>query len=115
MKMSFFDRRLLINLVLTWLGCALLLYCIKVAIAAHLPFLVATVLATGLGILEPRRGWFLAVVQAATIWLVYTFFVDHPTNNTKIELEDFGLYGSMILTFVGSFIGARLKRIMDRA
>lgn len=115
MKPPFFDRRLLINLVLTWLGCILLLYCIKVAIAAHLPYLVATILATGLGLLEPRRGWLLALVQAATIWIVYTFFLDHPTNNVKVELEDFGLYGSMILTFIGSFIGSRLKRVLDRA
>lgn len=114
MNKSFFDRRLLLNLGLTLLGCALLLYCIKIAIAAHLPFLVATVSATALGLLEPRRGWFLAVVQAATIWLVYTFFLEHPTNSSDRELENFGLYGSMILTFVGSFIGGRLKRVFDR-
>jgi K+-sensing histidine kinase KdpD len=112
---SFFDRKLLINIVLTLIGCALLLYCIKIAIAAHLPYLVATVLATILGFLEPRKGWFLAVVQATTIWVVYQFFLEHPTNSFNIELENFGLYGSMILTFVGSFIGGRLKRILDRS
>ena len=115
MKNSFFNRRLLLNVLLTLIGCALLLYCIKVAIAAHLPFLAATILATGLGILEPHKGWFLAVVQAATIWIVYTFFLEHPTNNGDAELENFSLYGSMILTFIGSFIGGRLKRVFDRA
>ncbi|UFH54251.1 hypothetical protein [Spirosoma sp. KNUC1025] len=115
MQASFFNRRLLVNTLLTLAGCALLLYCIKIAIAAHLPFLVATLLATVLGVLEPRKGWFLALVQAATIWLVYTFFLDHPTNNSDSEVEVFSLYGSMILTFVGSFIGGRLKRVFDRA
>ena len=115
MDASFFNRRLLLNVVLTLIGCALLLYCIKIAIAAHLPFLVATILAAGLGFLEPHKGWFLAIVQAATIWIVYTFFLDHPTNNFNSELENFGLYGSMILTFIGSFIGGRLKRVFDRA
>ncbi|MBD2751607.1 hypothetical protein [Spirosoma validum] len=115
MKNSFINRRLLLNIGLTLVGCSLLLYCIKVAIAAHLPFLVATILATGLGFLEPRKGWFLAIVQAVTIWLVYTFFLEHPTNNVDAELENFSLYGSMILTFVGSFIGAMLKRVFDRA
>lgn len=115
MESSFFNRRLLRNVVLTLLGCALILYCIKVAIAAHLPFLAATVLATGLGVLEPRKGWFLALVQALTIWLVYRFFLEQPTNNVDSELENFSLYGSMILTFVGSFIGGRLKRLLDRS
>ncbi|WP_420148154.1 hypothetical protein [Spirosoma sp.] len=115
MKNSFFNRRLLINVVLTLIGCSLLLYCIKVAIAAHLPFLVATILATALGFLEPRKGWFLAIVQATTIWIVYTFFLDHPTNNVDGELENFSLYGSMILTFVGSFVGGGLKRLLDRS
>ncbi|WP_020594699.1 hypothetical protein [Spirosoma panaciterrae] len=114
MNASFFDRRLLLNVVLTLIGSAFLLYCIRVAIAAHLPYLVATILATGLGFLEPRKGWFLAIVQASSIWLVYTFFLEHPTNSFHIELENFGLYGSMILTFVGSFIGSRLKRVFDR-
>ncbi|GAB3990847.1 hypothetical protein GCM10028807_18950 [Spirosoma daeguense] len=111
----FFDRRLILNVALTLLGCALLLYCIKIAIAAHLPFLVATLLATAVGILEPHKGWFLAVVQAATIWIVYTFFLEHPTNNVDGEIEIFSLYGSMILAFVGSFIGGRLKRVLDRS
>ncbi|WP_461041875.1 hypothetical protein [Spirosoma harenae] len=115
MNSSFFDRRLLVNIVLTLLGCILLLYCIKVAIAAHLPYLVATLLATTLGFLEPRKGWFLAVIQAVTIWTVYTFFLEHPTNSFNIELENFGLYGSMILSFVGSYIGGRLKRLLDRS
>ncbi|GAB4021845.1 hypothetical protein [Spirosoma koreense] len=115
MDASFFNRRLLLNILLTLAGCALILYCIKVAIAAHLPFLAATVVATGLGVLEPRKGWFLALIQAATIWIVYTFFLEHPTNNVDSEVEAFSLYGAMILTFVGSFIGGRLKRVFDRA
>ncbi|MBD2699202.1 hypothetical protein IC229_01050 [Spirosoma sp. BT702] len=115
MNASFFDRRLVLNVVITLIGCALLLYCIKIAIAAHLPFLVATLLATAVGVLEPRRGWFLAIVQAATIWIVYTFFLDHPTNNSDSEVEVFSLYGSMILSFVGSFIGGGLKRVLDRS
>ncbi|QMW03102.1 hypothetical protein [Spirosoma foliorum] len=113
MATPFFDRRLFLNSILTLLGSALILYCIRVAIAAHLPYLVATILATTLGFLEPRKGWFLALIQAGSIWIVYMFFLEHPTNSFHIELENFGLYGSMILSFVGSFVGGRLKRILD--
>lgn len=115
MNASFFNRRLLLNIALTLVGSALLLYCIKETTVVNLPYLLATVLAMALGFLEPRKGWFLAVIQAMTIWIVYTFFLDHPTNSSDIERANFSLYGSMILTFVGSFIGGLLKRVMDRA
>ena len=112
--MSFFDRRLLINLGLTLLSSVIILFCIKITTAIHLPYFVATAFATGLGFLESRKGWFLAVVQAAVIWLGYVIFVPMPDSPADRDIENFGLYGSMILTFVGSFIGGLLKRALDR-
>ena len=114
MNTSFFDRRLLINLGLTLLSSAIILFCIKITPAIHLPYFVATALATGLGFLEPRKGWFLALTQAITIWLAYTFFFSTTDGPADRDLENFGLYGSMILSFVGSFIGGLLKRGLDR-
>jgi hypothetical protein len=67
-----------------------------------------------LGFLEPRRGWLLAVVQATVIWLSYKLIVPTPDNYADSQVEAFGLYGTMILTFVGSFIGGVLKRALDR-
>lgn len=114
MNTSLFDRRLLINLGLTLLSSVVILFCIKVTTAIHLPYFVATVLATGLGFLESRRGWVLAIAQAAMVWLGYMIFVPTPDGSADRDIENFGLYGSMILTFVGSFIGGMLKRVLDR-
>ena len=108
------DRRLLINISLTLFSSVLILVCIKITPSVHLPYLVTPALATGLGFLEPRRGWLLAVVQAVTIWLGYTLIVPTPDSYRDGEVEAFGLYGSMILTFAGSFIGGLLKRALDR-
>ena len=114
MSAPFFDRRLLINLGLTLTSSVIILFCIKITPAIHLPYFVATALATGLGFLESRKGWFLAIIQAATIWLGYVIFVPTPDGPADRDIENFGLYGSMILTFVGSFIGGLLKRALDR-
>ena len=111
---SFFDRRLFINLGLTLISSAVILLCIKITPAIHLPYFVATALATGLGFLESRKGWFLALVQAITIWVLYTGFFPTTDGPADRDLEMFGLYGSMILSFVGSFIGALLKRGLER-
>lgn len=109
-----FDRRLLLNLGLTLISSFLILVCIKITPSIHLPYLVTPALAAGLGFLEPRRGWLLALVQVGTIWLGYTLFVPTPDDSRDGTVENFGLYGSMILTFVGSFIGGLLKRALDR-
>ncbi len=114
MNTSFFDRRLLINLGLTLISSATILFCIKIAPAIHLPYFAATALATGLGFLEPRKGWFLAVSQATFIWLGYIIFVPIPDGPADRDVENFGLYGSMILSFIGSFIGGLLKRALDK-
>lgn len=114
MTTSFFNRRLLVNIGLTLLSSALILVCIKITSTIHLPYFITPALAAGLGFLEPRRGWLLAVVQAATIWLGYMIFVPTPDNYADSKVEAFGLYGSLILTFVGSFIGGLLKRALDR-
>lgn len=109
-----FDRPLLLSLSLTFISSLVILGCIKIASSIHLPYFITPALAAGLGFLEPRRGWLLAVVQAAVIWLGYMIFVPTPDNTADAAVEAFGLYGSIILTFVGSFIGGLLKRALDR-
>ena len=108
------DRQLLLNLGLTVVSGILILVCIKIAPSIHLPYFMTPALAAGLGFLEPRRGWLLAVTQVAIIWLGYMLIAPAPVDHRDSEVEAFGLYGSMILTFVGSFIGGLLKRALDR-
>lgn len=114
MHSSFFDRRLLINLGLTLLSSVIILVCIIITPTIHLPYFITPALAAGIGFIEPRKGWFLALVQAVIIWLGYLIFAPIPDGPADRDIENFGLYGSMILTFVGSFIGGLLKRALDR-
>lgn len=111
---SFLDRQFLRHVLLILINSAILLLVIKKATVIHLPYLLAAVAAAVIGFLEPRKGWLLAIIQTATIWIGYTFFTDAPQTSGARDLELFGLYGAIILTFIGSFIGGVLKRQLIR-
>ena len=106
------NRTLPLNLALTILGGAVLLCIIKITPTIHYAYLPAAALAVGLGFLEPRRGWILALALAAFLWVGYQFTTP-PGGSADREVENFGVYGSMIIGFIGSLIGGVLKRALD--
>lgn len=111
---SLVNRKFLSHVALILINSIILLVVIKKATVIHLPYLLAAVAAAIIGFLEPRKGWILAIIQAATLWIGYTFFTTIPQTSGARDLETFGLYGSIILTFIGSFIGGVLKRQLAR-
>ncbi len=110
----FFDRRLLTNAAFVLVHSAMLLVAVKLSSVIHWPYLMASVSAAAIGFAEPRKGWFLAFLQAIAILVGYYLFTQTPTRSGERELEAFCLYGSIGLTFVGSFVGSILKRAMSR-
>ncbi|MCY7356481.1 MAG: hypothetical protein LH609_03260 [Rudanella sp.] len=111
---NFFDQRLLINSAFVLVHSAMLLAAIKLSPVIHWPYLMAAVSAAAIGFAEPRKGWFLAFLQATAILTSYYLLTQTPARSGERELEAFNLYGSIGLTFVGSFVGSILKRAMGR-
>lgn len=111
-RKAFVDRLLVRNALLTVLMSLVLLFVIKHSPVIHWPYLVAAASAAGIGFLEPRRGWSLALLQVVVLWLGYHFLADPTESGPQREVEAFGLYGSMGLTFIGSFVGSMLQRAM---
>lgn len=109
---TFFDKRLLTNIAFVLVNSVVLLVVIKKSPVIHWPYILAASSAAAIGFAEPRKGWVLAITQSAALWLGYRLFTEIPTNNELRGLEYFNLYGSIGLTFVGSFIGGILKRAM---
>nr|WP_295928371.1 hypothetical protein [uncultured Dyadobacter sp.] len=109
----FFDKRLVVNIALIIMTSALLLYVIKNAESIHLPYLIAVFSAISIGFAEPYRGWLLAIVQCLLLLAGYFVFFALPDNESRQELENFSLYGAMILTFAASFLGGFLKRALN--
>lgn len=112
-KAPFFDKRLAINMVMIVMTSALLVYVIKNAESIHLPYLVAVFAAISIGFVEPYKGWLLAVMQCILLAAGYFLLTSRPDDQARQELENFSLYGSMILTFAASFLGGFLKRALN--
>lgn len=109
----FFDKRLAVNMVMIVMTSALLVYVIKNAESIHLPYLVAVFAAISIGFVEPYKGWLLAIMQCILLAAGYFLFTSRPDDQARQELENFSLYGSMILTFAASFLGGFLKRALN--
>lgn len=109
-KASFFDRKLALNAVLTLMISLILLYIIKKSTVIHWPYLWAAMSAVGIGFIEPRKGWVLALFQVFVILLGYYVIVGPSESSTHREVETFSLFGSVGLTFAGSLIGSVLKK-----
>lgn len=107
---SFFDRQLLLNAGLTALTSAVLLIIIKHSPVIHWPYLWAAASAVGIGFREPRKGWVLAILQTLLIVIGYYVVVGPDPSSTRREVETFGLFGSVGLTFAGSLIGSVLQK-----
>lgn len=112
-KAPFFDKRLVINMMMVILTSALLVYVIKQSESIHLPYLVAVFSAISLGFVEPYKGWLLAITQCALMLAGYFLLTSLPDDRARQELENFSLYGSVILTFAASFLGGFLKRALN--
>lgn len=112
-RSPFFDRRLVINMAMIIMTSALLVYVIKNAESIHLPYLVAVFSAISIGFAEPYKGWLLAIMQCILLMSGYFLFTTLPDDQARQELENFSLYGSMILTFAASFLGGFLKRALN--
>jgi tetratricopeptide (TPR) repeat protein len=108
-----FDRKLLLNIMLVFVWSALLIVTIKTAASIHLPYLTAVVLSVALGFAEPDRGWILATTQCITLLVVYMYVMDRPASQARTELEYFMLFGAIGLTFMTSFLGAFLKKAIN--
>lgn len=109
-KDPFLDKRLAVNSILIVVTSILVIVIIKKSDGIHLPFLLAVFSAISIGIVEPVKGWLLAIFQCIILVAGYFLFTELPENAGRQEVESFSLYGSCILTFAGSFIGAFLKR-----
>lgn len=107
---GFFDRRFILNAGLTMLASLILLYIIKISPVIHWPYLWAASSAVGIGFLEPRKGWAVAILQVLTILVGYYVVVGPDPLSTHREVELFSLYGSVGLTFAGSLIGSVLRK-----
>ncbi|GAB4025867.1 tetratricopeptide repeat protein [Spirosoma gilvum] len=113
MSTPFLSWQLAGRALLTLVNSSVLLYAITHSPTIHGPYLLAAVSAGIIGYVEPKKGWLLALIQALLIVLGYRLITTEHGTNARQELEQFTLYGSIALTFIGSFISGFLKRKLN--
>lgn len=79
---------------------------IRGATGVHIPLLAATLAGLILGVLDPHKGWISALVQVVVITVGLFALIEGELP----EIERHSLLGAVGLTFIGSFIGAFIKR-----
>jgi hypothetical protein len=100
--------------VLILIAGALITYSIKNSTHIHTPYLITVAISIVIGIVSPRKGWISALALCAILAVGYFFVLGSTSHdNAQQDLEIFGLVGSMVLAFVGSFLGAYIKRAFD--
>ncbi|QKZ13338.1 tetratricopeptide repeat protein [Spirosoma sp. KUDC1026] len=109
-RRSFFDRQFTLNAGLVLLSGIILLIIIKASSVIHWPYLWAASSAMGIGFLEPRKGWSLAILQTFVLLIGYYVVLGGNQESIHRDVQAFSLFGSIGLTFVGSFIGSMLRK-----
>jgi tetratricopeptide (TPR) repeat protein len=109
----FIDKKLIVSMAMIVFTSVLIVLVVKDAESVHLPYLVAVFCAIAIGFVEPHKGWLLALMQCVLVLGGYFLFTTQPETTGGRELENFSLYGSVILTFVASFLGGFMKRALS--
>lgn len=102
-----FSDKLILHVLLALLGGALVFLVALQGYGIHVPYLVAVLSGVGLGWLQPRKGWLLALVQVAVILAGYALLMDQFVRK---DLAAFSVFGSVGLILVGGLLGGVLKR-----
>ncbi|MPR33440.1 hypothetical protein [Salmonirosea aquatica] len=75
----------------------------------HVPFLFNMLFSVGLGWLEPKKGWALALMQVVVIFVGYYVFSGFVVAE-RPDVAKFATYLAAVPTLAGSFMGAFMKR-----
>lgn len=79
----------------------------------HFPVLVNMLLSFLLGVLAPKKGWLLAIVQGVTV--IFSYFIITEFSIIKAvrpDLAQFTTFLAFPIAFTGSYIGSFLKRAL---
>ncbi len=113
MMTPFWNKTLTRDALITIFSSLIVAICCFYGPSVHLPFLVGMITAIGLGWLQPRKGWVLAIEQ---ILLTAAFYF--VIERLKILLDSFDADATQFTAllqffpvFTGSFLGGVIRRL----
>lgn len=108
----FQEKNLTLHLFIAAVSGLLLIFIIGQSESIHISFLAIVLFSAGLGVLQPRKGWMLALVQVGVILVGY-FVLKDSKDLMPSKVAEFCTYVSPFPTLVGSFMGAFIKRALS--
>jgi hypothetical protein len=108
---SFFTPAFLRNLLIATISGLVISFSGFRSEGVHVPFLFNMLFSVGLGWLEPKKGWALALVQVAVIFISYYAFTGGDMLVAeRPDVAKFATHLAAVPTLAGSFMGAFMKR-----
>ncbi len=108
---SFWNKTLTRDAFITIFTSAVLALSCFYGPTVHMPFLLGILSGVGLGLLQPRKGWILAIEQIM-LTIVFYFFINSYRLLPPFDADatQFAAFFQFIPIFVGSFLGGFVKR-----
>lgn len=108
---SFWNKTLTRDALITVFTSAILTLSCFYGPTIHLPFLVGVLSGISLGVLQPRKGWILAIEQVILVigfyFLINNFQLIPPFD---ADATQFTAFLQFLPIFAGSYLGGFLKR-----
>ena len=99
-----------ISIPLTLAGSMITIYGVKVGQTFFFPCMVAIFFAFALGLLEPVKGWVLALVSILILWAGYWLFTTYPENPNRQQVELLALsFATGFILIISAFTGKLRK------
>ncbi|AEI48560.1 hypothetical protein [Runella slithyformis] len=107
----FWNKTLTRDALLTiFIGTVLALSCFY-GPTVHLPFLIGVLSGIGVGVLQPRKGWILAIELTMLVVGLYFLISDlRLISPFDADATRFTAFLQFIPIFAGSYLGAYIKR-----
>ncbi len=110
---NFFNFQLLRSMLVALPMTVIILFCCYVASTVHLPLLAVMLSGVGIGFLEPKRGWLLALAIILLVFLgAFLMKTYLPLTVKQAEHTQFVAYLTFFPAFTGGFLGSFLKRAL---
>jgi len=109
--LTFWNKNFTRDVLITLVTSAVVVVSCFYGPTVHMPFLVGMLTAVGLGWLQPRKGWILAIEQIVLIAIFY-FVIDALKLLPAFDVDatQFSALLQFFPAFTGSFLGGFIRR-----
>lgn len=108
---SFSDKIFFRNILIAIIAASVTIYIAFHTLVGYASMSAIALSSVALGLLEPRRGWFLALVYSG---IIIIFWLIHPIKPLSEDLAMFSSYLSFFVSLIFGFIISLVGRLFEK-